>query len=76
MRSHHVADQKRRWIENLLFDRGMHREFLDDAIDDLALVDVSPITGLFETLEQLLDSLVVGFEKGDCVHGAERYPHT
>jgi hypothetical protein len=46
----------------------MHREFLDDAIDDLALVDVSPITGLFETLEQLLDSLVVGAEEGDCIH--------
>ena len=61
-------------VEDLLLDRGMHREFLDDAIDDLALLDVGPITGLFEALEQLLDGLVVGAEKGDCVHGAESVP--
>ena len=61
-------------VEHLLLDRGMHREFLDDAVDDLALLDVRPITGRFEALEQLFDGLVVGAEKSDCIHGPGSYP--
>ena len=50
-------------VEHLLFDRGVNRELLDDPIDDLPLLDVGPITGLLEALEQLLDGLVVVAKK-------------
>ena len=42
-------------VEELLLDRGVHRELLDDPVDDLALLDVGPVAGLLESLEQLLD---------------------
>ena len=37
----------------------MDREFLDDAIHDLTLLDMGTITGLLEALEERLDRLVV-----------------
>ena len=61
-------------VEHLLLDRGMDRELLDDPVDDLALLDVGAVAGLLEALEQLLDGLVVGAEKGDGIH-EPLYPH-
>ena len=55
-------------VEQLLLDRGMNREFLDDAVDDLALLDESTITGFLESAEELLDAVVVVLEKGDRIH--------
>ncbi len=59
-------------VEHLLLDRGVDRQLLDDPIDDLTLLDVCPITGLLESLEQLLDGLVVRSKKGDCIHRPTR----
>ena len=58
-------------VEDLLLDRCMHRKFFDDPVDDLALLYVCSRPGLLEPLEQLLDGVVVIFEKGDCVHDKE-----
>jgi len=54
-------DRPRHWIEALLLDGGVHRKLLDEAIHDLSLLDVSSISRLLETFEQLLDRLVVSF---------------
>ena len=58
-------------VEDLLLDRRVHRELLDDPVDDLSPLHVSSLTGLLEPLEQLLHGVMVGFEKGDRIHDTE-----
>src|SRR5690606_32615202 len=55
-------------VEQLLLDRCVHRELLDDAVDDPALLDEGAVSRLFVALEQLLDGLVVIFQQGDGIH--------
>ena len=57
-------------VEELLLDGGVDRQLLDDAVDDLALLDEGPVAGVLELLEQLLDRAVVVLEHRDGVHGA------
>ncbi len=61
-------------VEDLLLDGRVHRELLDDPVDDLALLHVRSLTGLLEPLEQLLDGAMVIFEKGDGVHKTRDLP--
>jgi len=55
-------------VEKLLLYRGVLRQLFDDAIDQIALLDVGTIARLLETPEKALRGLVVIFEHPDCIH--------
>ena len=60
--------RSRNRVEHLLLDGCVNRELFDDPIDDLALLDVRPISCLLEAFEESLDDLVVITQHCDGVH--------
>jgi hypothetical protein len=68
---HRLAHRR---VEDRLLDLGVHRELLDDVVDDAAALDESTVARLLEALEQPLDCAVVVFEERDCIHSAALCP--
>jgi hypothetical protein len=60
-----------RRIEQLLLDSGVNRQRLGEAVDDVTLLDVRPVSGFLEAPEELLYPVVVVFEQGYRVHRPE-----
>ena len=60
--------RSRNRVEHLLLDGCVNRELFDDPIDDLAFLDVRPVSCLLEAFEESLDDLVVITQHCDGVH--------